>query len=46
VGHHVVQRHGQRGVVAVHHHADRVADEQDVDAGGVDLKARKASSRD
>jgi hypothetical protein len=37
VRHHVVQSHGQRRVVAVHDHADRVADEEDVDAGGVDL---------
>jgi hypothetical protein len=34
---HQVERHRQRRLIAVHHHAERIADEQEIDIGVDDL---------
>lgn len=44
---HDVERDGERGVVAVHHHGRRVPDEADVDPGRVDVhRGRVVVGRD
>mmetsp|Transcript_25052 Transcript_25052/g.63510 ORF Transcript_25052/g.63510 Transcript_25052/m.63510 type:complete len:209 (+) Transcript_25052:682-1308(+) len=42
---HVVERDGQRGVVAVHHHGRAIAHQQDVDARAVDVHRRRVVVR-
>ena len=36
VMHHLVERHRNRALVPEHHHAERIADEQRIDAGSIE----------
>ena len=42
---HLVERHGQRGVVALHDHRHAVADENPFDAGRIDQPGQRRSRR-